>query len=166
MDNTSPENSQGNLMNPQEESLYETHKHISLVGKHMNTIVMELLKRANEHDSSKWENPEREIYAKNYHKLKTIEYGTKEYDENKKIVEPAILHHYSKNRHHPEHHENGINDMTLVDLVEMLVDWLSATERNKNGNIRKSITHNSKKFKICKQLEQILENTIKQDLHS
>ena len=46
---------------------------------------------------------------------------------------PAIDHHYANNRHHPEHWPNGINDMTLMDLIEMLADWKAATARNKNG---------------------------------
>ena len=75
-------------------------------------------------------------------------------------VRPAIDHHYSKNRHHPQHWPNGINDMDLVDIIEMLADWAAATKRNKNGNIHKSLEFNSDHFRITPQLKQILLNTI------
>ena len=77
-------------------------------------------------------------------------------------VKPAIEHHYANNRHHPEHWPNGIDDMTLLDLVEMLVDWKAATVRNKNGNIRKSVEHNSKRFNMSPQLTKIFENTVRE----
>lgn len=44
----------------------------------------------------------------------------------------------------------------------MLCDWKAATKRNKNGNIRKSIEINAQKYNISPQLEQILENTVKE----
>ncbi len=37
-------------------------------------------------------------------------------------VEMAIQHHMRFNRHHPEHHTDP-NDMTDVDLIEMVCDW-------------------------------------------
>ena len=44
----------------------------------------------------------------------------------------------------------------------MLVDWKAATERVKNGNIRKSIEHNAKRYGISEQLTGILENTVRE----
>jgi hypothetical protein len=52
--------------------------------------------------------------------------------------------------------------MTLIDLVEMLADWRAAGERNKDGNIRKSIAVNSSRFKLSPQLRTILENTARE----
>jgi len=46
-------------------------------------------------------------------------------------MKPAIEHHYKNNRHHPEHFNNGIDEMNLVDLIELLCDWKAASERNK-----------------------------------
>ena len=62
--------------------------------------------------------------------------------------------HYSLNRHHPEHHENGINDMSLIDLLEMLCDWCTAAK-----DIDQSIEINAKDYGISSQLRQILKNT-------
>jgi len=89
-------------------------------------------------------------------------YGSSEYKQLLVEVKPAIDHHYSKNRHHPEHWPNGVEDMTLVDLIEMLADWKAATERNKDGNIRKSIEINSGKYNMSPQLRTIFENTVRE----
>lgn len=140
----------------------ETMKHIQDVRANIYLMMEELDRRARCHDQSKLESPEKEIFGENYHKLKNTEYGSKEYAELLEVVKPAIDHHYSQNRHHPEFHKNGVDDMNLLDLIEMLCDWKSATKRNKNGNIRKSIEINGKRYNMSPQLIKIFENTIKE----
>lgn len=54
-----------------------------------------------------------------------------------------------------------VNDMTLVDVLEMLVDWKAASERHTDGNIRKSIEVNTERFGLSPQLATILENTVR-----
>ena len=76
-------------------------------------------------------------------------------------MKPALEHHYAKNRHHPEHHKNGINDMNLIDLIEMFCDWKASSERQNDGNILKSIEINGKRFHMSPQLIEIFENTTK-----
>ena len=49
--------------------------------------------------------------------------------------------------------------MTLIDLVEMFADWKAASERQKDGNLLKSIEVNASRFHIGDQLKQILMNT-------
>lgn len=142
--------------------LVETHKHVRKVQKYLNTFIADLIHRGERHDDSKFEDPELSIFAENTHKLGQTQYGSDEYKKLLEEVKPAITHHYSKNRHHPEHWPNGIEDMTLVDLLEMLADWKAATERNKDGNIRKSIEINSIKFKMTPQLRTIFENTVRE----
>lgn len=142
--------------------LAETHKHVRAVQKNLNLFIQDLIKRGECHDDSKFEDPELAIFAANTHKLASVGYGTPEYEALLGEVRPAITHHYSKNRHHPEFHPNGIEDMTLVDLIELLADWRAAGERNKDGNIRKSIAVNSARFKMSPQLRTIFENTVKE----
>ena len=137
----------------------ETRKHILNVAKFMNLVVIQLLIRAQEHDGSKLETPELELFTKVTDQLAGCTYGSPEYKAFLKELEPALEHHYSRNRHHPEHYKDGVNDMNLIDLIEMLVDWKSATLRHNDGNLRKSIEHNSKRFKLSKQLTRIFENT-------
>lgn len=80
----------------------ETLKHVNEVRENIWLLIKELDHRAQVHDASKFEEPERSIFATNTPKLAKTEYGTPEYDELLKEVKPAIDHHYSKNTHHPE----------------------------------------------------------------
>ena len=137
----------------------ETRKHIANVVKFMNIIVTELLLRAQNHDASKLESPELELFTIWTEKLAACTYGSETYKEFLEQLKPALEHHYASNKHHPEHYKNGVNDMNLVDILEMLVDWKSATLRHNDGNLRKSIEINSKRFGIDSQLTKILENT-------
>ena len=139
--------------------LAQTHQHVRSVQKNMNLFVHDLIRRGEIHDQSKFEEPELGIFAANGHKLRTASYGTPEYEALLNETRPAINHHYSKNRHHPEHWPLGIEDMNLADLIEMISDWKAAGERNKDGNIKKSIAVNALRFKMTPQLRQIFENT-------
>lgn len=140
----------------------ETVKHIHAVRKNIYSMIEELDNRARNHDNSKLESPEQEIFGENYEALGKTEYGSPEYAELLKKVQPALDHHYANNRHHPQHWPNGIDDMTLIDLLEMLCDWKAATARNRNGNIRKSVEHNSTRFNMSPQLTKIFENTVRE----
>jgi G3E family GTPase len=140
----------------------ETLKHINKVRENLWNVIRDLDHRAQIHDASKMEAPEREILAENTPKLAKTEYGSADYSKLLEEIKPALDHHYSKNRHHPEHWPQGVDDMNLMDLVELLCDWKAATERNKNGNIRKSIEHNAKRFNLSPQLEKILHNTVRE----
>lgn len=140
----------------------ETHKHCQLVRRNINLFVSDLQERGLNHDATKFEEPELSIFAENTHKLGGVVYGSPEYKALSQDCLPAITHHYAKNRHHPEHWPDGIENMTLIDLVEMIADWKAATQRNKDGNIRKSIEMNAAKYKMSPQLRTIFENTVRE----
>lgn len=148
----------------QEEKItnFETLKHIGLVGKFINKLIVELLNRAEKHDKSKLETPELEAFTNHTAKLAASTYGSEEYEKNKNSedLKIALQHHYAHNRHHPEHWKDGINDMNLVDLVEMFCDWKAASMRHNDGNINKSIAHNAIRFNMSPQLVRIFENTV------
>ena len=76
-------------------------------------------------------------------------------------MKPALDHHYANSRHHPEHFANGINDMNLIDIMEMLADWKASSMRHNDGNLLKSIELNQQRFGYDDQLKQILLNTAK-----
>ena len=137
----------------------ETFRHIERVRNLLNTCVADLLTRGTLHDQSKLEAPEVELFAEYTPKLAECTYGSPEYNGFLDAIKPALDHHYAHNRHHPEHHKNGIDDMNLLDLVEMLCDWKAASERHNDGNIRKSIEINADRFGISPQMVKILENT-------
>lgn len=139
-------------------------KHVRLVRKNGRALIKEIQERLKIHDASKLENPELEVYAENNDKLAGVEYGSEAYWKLLEAVKPALDSHYAKNRHHPEHWPNGIDDMDLIDIFEMLSDWSASVKKNKNGNIHKSITLNTERFKISPQLAQILTNTVERYL--
>lgn len=138
----------------------ETLKHIQSVRSFLYLMIEELDNRARNHDQSKLESPEAEIFGEYTPELAKTKYGSPEYAALLEKVKPATDNHYAKNRHHPQHHKNGVDDMDLVDLTEMLCDWLAATSRNKDGNIRTSIDHNEKRFNMSPQLANIFRNTV------
>lgn len=139
---------------------FDTMRHIERVRNLLNQMAIQLLKRGELHDQSKLERPEVEHFTRVTAELKGLTYGTPEYDASKASIKPAIDHHYANNRHHPEHHKCGINDMNLLDLVEMFVDWKAASERHDDGNIRKSIEINGDRFGMSPQLIKIFENSV------
>jgi hypothetical protein len=143
------------------ECIVETHKHIENVRKFTKVVTDKLTARAIEHDRLKCESPELEIFTEYTPKLAKSTYGSEEYNSFLKEMNVALQHHYANYRHHPEHFERGINDMTLIDIVEMLCDWKAATLRHNDGNLLKSIEINAKRFGISEQLTQILLNTAK-----
>jgi hypothetical protein len=148
------------LTTEQQACNYQTMLHISRVKNLLDNVVVKLLERGRDHDASKLESPEVELFTEWSPKLKTLKYGSKEYEECRQNLGPALEHHYSRNRHHPEFHKDGVDDMTLLDLLEMLVDWKASSERQNDGNIRKSIEINTKRFGLSSQLVRILENTV------
>jgi len=142
--------------------IISTQEHISSVRTYLSMFVVDLINRSDKHDTSKMEDPELSIFAEYQDELALTEYGSEEYEKLLEKVKPAVDNHYSKNRHHPEHWPNGVSDMTLVDLMEMIADWKASSARNKDGNIRKSIETCAKKYKISPQLAKIFDNTIRE----
>jgi hypothetical protein len=104
--------------------------------------------------------PEAEGFAVHTERLHGLTYGSDEYKKAIAELGPTLDHHYAKNSHHPEHWPEGVDDMDLIDLVEMVCDWKAATERHANGNIVKSIEHNANRFKLSPQLSRIISNTV------
>uniref|UniRef100_A0A6M3IIT3 Uncharacterized protein n=1 Tax=viral metagenome TaxID=1070528 RepID=A0A6M3IIT3_9ZZZZ len=143
------------------DSTKDTLKHIQRVGELLHKICHTLLDRIDNHDNTKLVSPEKEKFDEYTPKLKGSTYGSEEYKTFLKELDQILLHHYSYNSHHPEHYDKGIDDMTLVDVIEMLCDWKAASERHLNGNILKSIEINTKRFNMSEQLKIILENTAK-----
>lgn len=141
------------------DSRFKTLRHIETVRNYLNLCIRELLTRAERHDQSKLESPEREMFDEWTPKLRDSTYGSPEYQNFLKELKPSLDHHYAHNRHHPEHFENGVKDMTLVDVLEMLMDWKASGMRHDDGDLFKSIEINQKRFGFSDELRQILENT-------
>lgn len=150
----------GLKMEQKYDSRPETYKHIGEVRKRMNACIKDLIRRAEVHDASKIESPEVEVFDQYTPMLAGITYGSQEYKECLDKMRPAIDHHQKNNSHHPEFYTNGIQGMSLLDLLEMVCDWKAATLRHNDGDIRRSIEINQKRFGYSDELKQILLNTL------
>ena len=142
------------------DSTNDTKSHIKHIQDIFTTIVIpELSRRALNHDASKFDSPEKETYDKYIPLLQKVKYGTDEYNALKEeMSKTGTGHHYSVNRHHPEHFEHGIKEMTLFDLIEMYFDWFAASLRSDTG-FGKVLEMNIEKYDISNDLAQIFINT-------
>jgi hypothetical protein len=138
---------------------FKTLRHIETVRNYLNACVRELLGRAESHDQSKLQSPEREMFDEYTPLLRASTYGSEEYKGFLNGMEKALAHHYENNRHHPEHFEHGIKGMNLIDLLEMVCDWKSSTLRHADGDIYKSIEINQKRFGYSDETKSFLLNT-------
>jgi hypothetical protein len=143
------------------DSTKETIAHCKRVQELLYTMASLLIRQGINHDASKLESPEKELFDTMTPKLKDCTYGSEEYKSFLKDLKPALDHHYKVNSHHPEHTDNGFSGMNLLDVLELFCDWKAASERHKNGNFQKSIEINAKRFNMDPQLVQIFENTRK-----
>lgn len=140
-------------------ALYE---HTSRVQLNIINIIFELRNRALKHDQSKLDPEQADIMKASFN----VDYGTPEYEAERLRIKPALDDHYAKERHHPEHFENGILGMTLVDLIEMLCDWEAATHRRPADTIVKSLEYNRTRFNMPDALYIILKNTIEEHFNA
>jgi hypothetical protein len=140
----------------------DTLEHMRKVEVRINEAIGNLRHRAMVHDDSKLIEPEKSGYDVLTIKLKDCVYGSDDYKAALAEAQPVIQHHYAANDHHPEHWPNGINDMSLLSILEMLCDWKGASERTKQGSIAQSLEVNAKRFGIDPQLASILANTVRE----
>ena len=142
------------------DSTKATNEHKARVASLIDKCIAVLEKKKTHHDLDKINNKvEKKLFDEYTPKLKDSTYGSKEYNQFLKELKPALDIHYNENRHHPEHFVNGIDDMNLLDLIEMICDWKASSERHGNGNIFKSIEINQERFWYSDQLKNILKNT-------
>lgn len=147
------------------DSRNDTWEHIARVQHFLRRAVINLSERSDLHDESKLVEPELEAFDRMTPRLAELEYGSEEYKASVRELGPALKHHFEHNDHHPEHWPNGIRDMSLLSLLEMLCDWRAASERTKQRFddpekvTRFNLAHNKERFGISDELAQILENT-------
>lgn len=114
------------------------------------------------HDLCKFSFTETRQFSTVSGKLRHMEFGTAEYHDNKrKHLQSALRHHYLVSDHHPEHFEHGICEMSMINFIEMLVDWKASAKRSKDGDIYQSIAVGTTRFNMPVELAQIMCNTVK-----
>lgn len=143
-----------------EDSTLATMMHSRRVDALLLEIICELQLRLTRHDESKFLNPvEKAMFDEFTPKLRDSTFGSEEYKGYLRQMGDALREHYAGNRHHPEHFPNGVNDMTLIDVIEMFADWKAATERHADGDLAKSLLIQQERFGLSPQLVSILHNT-------
>ncbi len=146
----------------QYDSTADTLKHILRINELLHSVARNVLDRADKHDRSKLTAPEKQIFDKYTPKLKTSVYGSEEYKQFLQEMKPALDNHYKENKsHHPDLYPNGIRDMDILDMVEMLIDWKAASERHETGDINKSIDIQKQRFNLPDELVDIFKNSVK-----
>jgi hypothetical protein len=137
--------------------------HILEVREVISRAIQELTSRAILHDASKFGPDEFPLYERHICRMASMEYGTPAYYSCLQDLAPALKHHYEANSHHPEHFPDGMSGMTLIDILELIADWMVASKQNNHGgSFKASLAHNTERFSIGPQLAQIMRNTEKQ----
>jgi UDP-N-acetylmuramate-alanine ligase len=141
--------------------LQEIRKHVRYVQIFLHKFSEDLTNRGIVHDNSKFSEPELSGFSENIDNIPNLVYESDEYKKRWLEMKPIIDVHHKSNRHHPEYWMNGVEDMSLSDIVEMLVDWKASSMRYKDGSLAKSVDINCEKYGISPQLKKILLNTIR-----
>lgn len=123
----------------------------------LDQVIFDLYIRSQNHDKSKMEEPEYSMFKEFHERMLQLTFGTPEYIATVREMGEPLKHHYEQNRHHPEHFENGVNDMNLMDLIEMICDWVAVS--NAKG-VPVNIEAAQERFGVSDQLMSILRNTV------
>lgn len=160
-----------------------TKDHINLVQDYCKKIEENfpekfkgLTKQCKNHDSSKFEEPEKTPYIYITWQYKCKDEG-KDFEIPKEIQEKmnnATEHHIKTNRHHPEYfteEENLINNndrddipdkiidatkMNDMDLAEMVADWCAVSKERKNTPQEWAKKNINKRWKFTKDQEKLI----------
>lgn len=150
-----------------------THEHIAQVRGLVLGAAQDLIRRAHRHDRSKLEDPELTTFDQVTERLAALEYGSPEYEAARADMGEALAHHYRVNDHHPEHYREGevepawgsdlvgIEGMGLLELTEMLCDWIAASRRHDDDkDVHDSIEVNAERFGYGEEMTRLLHNSV------
>lgn len=143
-----------------ENALTVTLRHMKRVQDLLSDAAVHLLRRGQRHDLSKLDPAELgplQTLREYQEEHGQAAFGTPEYEQQRAMLGPMLQHHYENNSHHPEHYENGVDDMDLFDVVEMFFDWKAASERG--GEDAMNLTAAAERYGISPQLLNIMRNT-------
>lgn len=141
--------------------MLDTLLHMSEVRENLEVVSSRLKQRGEQHDRSKFQEPEFSVFTSTREKFKDVKYGTPEYQERVNEAKVAVDHHHANNRHHTSFHKNGVNDMSLIDIMEMLADWKAAERRSSGQPLVNTLDYAYKKYGIDSQLGMVITNTLR-----
>ena len=143
------------------EVLTDTIMHVREVQDNLKDITNDIDKRGIVHDMSKFQEPEFSVFCETRPEFVNVNYGTPEYKAVCEKAKVAVDHHYENNRHHVAFHKDGIKDMNLLDVLEMLADWKAANKRSSDLSFEDSLPKCFENYKIDETLQNLIINTLK-----
>lgn len=135
-------------------------KHKLNVSKRIQRFISLLQSRSINHDNSKLMEPEYSLWCAMDQEPR-YKYGTPEYEDKLRRFRKVFELHYKANRHHPEHHLNGVNDMNLIDLIEMLCDFISYKDNITYTEASTMLDKQADRFGFSEEIRTLLMNTLK-----
>lgn len=150
-------------MSQREETEKYIRGHIGRVQKWIAHFAQALFDRGSKHDASKLEFPELEGWTRMDLEPR-YPYGSKEYEEKKERYEWLFHTHYSRNRHHPEYfeiHDNKAFEMDMLDLLEMLCDWLGYRDSIRYTDATNLVDQQCERYGFSEEIHDLLLNTLK-----
>lgn len=134
--------------------------HINRVQKWINKFTAVLFNRGIVHDKSKLREPEFSMWKKMDEEPR-YKYGTKEYNEKINRYKEVFDLHYRQNRHHPEHWSGFYSEMDLIDVIEMLCDWLGYKDDITIKEAEELVNMQCKRYEFNSTFQSLLYNTLK-----
>ncbi len=123
-------------------------------------VAKRMREQGKEHDDSKFSEEEMSRYVQETQALNQNDHHSEEHRKARERLAEAAKHHYDKNSHHPEHFgEKGVNGMNLLDVTEMVCDWMASTHRKEELKFSTILEENEKRFGISEPLYKLMENT-------
>lgn len=130
-------------------------RHQTLVRKYLLALARELEARALLHDLSKLDLDEFGGFVEINQIARKHKFGSPEYKAS--VQNDAVTLHYSRNPHHPEFHPGGLNDMNLLDLIEMVVDWRAASETYGKTLMSESLRIQKERYKMTDEQFHLIQ---------
>lgn len=127
----------------------------------MQRVIDELANRGEHHDDDKLEGDVLQSFYDISGKFEHAKFGSVEYEIVLEKLKPTLDKHYATNDHHPQHNKNGISGMNFMSMLEMIVDWKSASSAYGDTPFEESMQINKKRFGIDEQLYEVMVNTAK-----
>lgn len=124
-------------IHPHTKELARGLRHIMTVQGLLRRVARQLLNRADDHDLSKL-GPD-ELGGMIEIDGIADRYGLNSPEYMVALLGKAIKLHQSRHTHHPEYHPNGVEDMSIFDLIEMVCDWKTANKLRGHPEWEKSV---------------------------
>ena len=134
-------------------------RHRETVSAVLNILADQIKYRGIYHDRSKLQQDEFESQVRINKAGRKFKYGSSELQRAIEKEEIGLNLHYSRNSHHPEYHDN-VQDMGFLDIIEMVIDWHSASLTYGNTPLSESYPSMRKRYDFSDQQWWLIEQIV------